>query len=123
MDGKNTVSAFAYYPDSARFSREPVFQVDAEAVRQLAPNKTSKLQPSAAGIHPVLKKLFIISSAANLLVIADPATGKPEAAFELGKKMFPQPEGLTFKSGGWMFISNEGLQEGTILGFEYKPKK
>lgn len=122
MDGKNVVSAFAYYPDSAQFSRTPVFQVNARKVEELSPHKTSKLQPSAAGIHPKTGKLIIISSAANLFVIADPVDGEPESAFELGKKMFPQPEGLTFKSDGWMFISNEGVKEGTILNFKYKPK-
>lgn len=118
MDGKNEVSAFAYYPDSSRFSSEPVFKIDAEAIRQMTPTKTSKLQPSAAAIHPKTHKLFIVSSASSLLVIAD-RNGKPEAAFELGKKLFPQPEGLTFKDGGSLFISNEGVKEGTILSFEY----
>lgn len=122
MDGKNAVSAFAYYPDSAKFSKTPVFTVDAEAVKNMAPSKTSKLQPSAAGIHPKTGKLIIISSASSLFVIADPVTGKPEQVFEIGKKLFPQPEGLTFKSSGYMFISNEGMKEGTILGFEYKDK-
>lgn len=120
MDDKKTVSAFAFYVDSTGFDNNPVFTIDAAAVEKLAPHKTSKLQPSAAGIHPILKKLFIVSSAANLLVIAD-LNGKPESAFELGKKMFPQPEGLTFKSNGYMYISNEGLSKGTILSFAYKP--
>jgi uncharacterized protein YjiK len=120
MDDKKTVSAFAFYVDSTGFDNNPVFTIDAAAVEKIAPHKTSKLQPSATGIHPVLKKLFIISSAANLLVIAD-LNGKVESAFELGKKLFPQPEGLTFKSNGYMYISNEGLSKGTILSFEYTP--
>jgi len=120
-DDKKTVSAFAFYPDSTGFDVNPVYTIDAEEVERLSPHKTSKLQPSAAGIHPILKKLFIISSAANLLVIAD-LNGKVESAFELGKKMFPQPEGLTFKSNGDMYISNEGVTtRATILRFVYKP--
>jgi hypothetical protein len=121
MDDKKTVSAFAFYPDSIGFDNDPVFRIDAAEVERLSPHKTSKLQPSAAGIHPVLKKLFIISSAANSLVIAD-QNGKVESAFELGKKMFPQPEGLTFKSNGDMYISNEGVAaKSTVLRFVYKP--
>ncbi len=120
-DNKKTVSAFAYYPDSIGFDNNPVFTIDAPEVERLSPNKTSKLQPSAAAIHPVLRKLFIISSAANLLVIAD-LNGKVESVFELGKKMFPQPEGLTFKSNGDMYISNEGVgTKATIHRFVYKP--
>jgi len=121
MDDKKTVSAFAFYPDSTGFDNNPVMVIDAAEVEKLSPHKTSKLQPSAASIHPVLRKLFIISSAANLLVIAD-LNGKVESAFELGKKMFPQPEGLTFKSNGDMYISNEGVTaKSTILRFVYKP--
>jgi uncharacterized protein YjiK len=121
MDDKKNVSAFAFYPDSTGFDTNPVFTIDAAEVERLAPNKTSKLQPSAAAIHPVLKKLFIISSAANLLVIAD-LNGKVESVFELGKKLFPQPEGLTFKNNGDMYISNEGVNtRATIHRFVYKP--
>lgn len=105
-DDKRTVSAFAYYPESGEFDTDPIYKIDAEAVKKLAPDKTSKLQPSAAAIHPILKKLYIVSSASNLLVITD-LNGKVESVFELGKKMFPQPEGLTFKNSGDMYISNE----------------
>ena len=122
MDNKKTVSAFAFYPDSTGFNNNPVFTIDAAAVESLPQHKTSKFQPSAASIHPKLKKLFIISSAANLLVIAD-LNGKVESAFELGKKLFPQPEGLTFRSStGDMYISNEGVNtRATIHRFVYKP--
>jgi hypothetical protein len=121
MDNKKTVSAFAFYPDSIGFVNDPVYRIDAAAVDSMAPHKTSKLQPSAARIHPILKKLFIISSAANMLVIAD-LNGKPEGVYQLGKKLFPQPEGLAFKNDGTMYISNEGVTgRGTILKVLYKP--
>jgi uncharacterized protein YjiK len=121
MDGKKSVSAFAYYPDSIGWNNTPVFTIDAGAVEKLSPRKTSKLQPSAAAINPVLKKLFILSSASNQLVIAD-LDGKVEAVYILSQKIFTQPEGLTFKNNGDMYISNEGVNaKGTILGFVYKP--
>jgi len=121
MDNKQKVSAFAYYPDSIGFVNDPVYTIDAAEVQKLSPHKTSKLQPSAAAIHPVLKKLFIVSSAANTLAITD-LNGKVESVFELGKKLFPQPEGLTFKSGGDMYISNEAVTgKATIHRFVYKP--
>lgn len=121
MDNKGTVSAFAFYPDSTGFDSNPVFTINADTIVKLSLFKTSKFQPSAAAIHPVLKKLFIISSASNQLVIAD-LNGKVESVFELGKKLFPQPEGITFKSNGDMYISNEGVSgKGTIHRFVYKP--
>lgn len=121
MDNKSSVSTFAFYLDSTGFDNSPLFTIDADEVRNLSPHKTSKFQPSAAAIHPVLKKLFIISSASNQLAIAG-LNGKVETVTELGKKLFPQPEGLTFKSNGDMYISNEGITgKATILRFVYKP--
>jgi uncharacterized protein YjiK len=124
-DTKKTVSAFAYYPDSSGFESRPVFVINAEEVKRLWDAeklpKTSHLQPSAAAIHPVLKKLFILSSASNQLVIAD-TDGNVESVFLLDKKLFPQPEGITFKNNGDMYISNEGVtSKGTLIRFSYRP--
>ena len=121
QDDKKTVSAFAYYPDSVGFDTKPLYTIDASKVKELSPRSTSKFQPSAARIHPVLKKLFIISSASNQLVIAD-TNGNVESVYMLAKKIFPQPEGLTFKNNGDMYISNEGVaSKGTLLRFVYIP--
>ncbi len=121
MDDKGSITAFAFYLDSIGFDNKPLYKIDARAIEAMAPKKTSKFQPSAAAIHPVLHKLFIISSASSQLVIAD-LNGKPESVFALSKKLFPQPEGLTFKSKGDMYISNEGVNaRGNILRFIYKP--
>ena len=120
-DNKQTVSAFAYYPDSIGFVTEPLYKLDAAKIKQLSPRETSKFQPSAARIHPILKKIFIISSASNQLVIAD-SSGEVEGVYMLARKLFPQPEGLTFKSNGEMFIANEGVTEkATLLKFIYTP--
>lgn len=121
VDDKEVISAYAFYPDSIGFDQKPIFTIDAEQVKALSPQKSSRFQPSAAAVHPVLKKLFIISSASNQLVIAD-RMGKVESVFVLAKKFFPQPEGITFKNNGDMYISNEGAtSKATLLKFLYKP--
>lgn len=118
-DHKQQVSAYACYLDSTGFDSNPVYTISTAAIKAAAPIKSGRFQPSAAAIHPVLKKLFILSSASSQLVITD-LDGKPEGVYELGKKLFPQPEGLTFKSNGDMYISNEGRAEkATILRFPY----
>ena len=119
MDDDKSVSAFAFYPDSIGFDNKPLFTIDAAKVADLSPFKTSKLQPSAGAIHPILQKLFILSSASNQLVIAD-LNGKVESVHKLSPKLFPQPEGITFKEKGDMYISNEGINaKGTLLKFVY----
>lgn len=121
LDSKSEISAFAYYPDSIGFVNDPVYRMDADAIKKMGPNKSHKFQPTAAEIHPVLNKLFIISSPAKQLVIAD-LDGKPEGVYELGRKLFPQPEGITFKKNGDMYISSEGVtSKGTIMRFLFKP--
>jgi len=88
-------------------------------VDSLSPRPTSRFQPSAARIHPVLKKLFILSSASNQLVVTD-LNGNVENVYMLAKNLFPQAEGLTFKSNGDMYISNEAVSsKAELLKFTY----
>lgn len=121
VDNKVAVSAYAYYPDSIGFDTKPLYSIDVAKVKELSPRETSRLQPSAARIHPVLKKLFILSSASNQLVIAN-TNGTVESVYMLAKSLFPQAEGLTFKSNGDMYISNEAVSsKATLLKFIYTP--
>ncbi len=118
-DDEKTVTAFAYYPDSIGFDRKPLYHIDADEVKKLSPFKTSKFQPSAAAIHPIQHKLYILSSASRQLVISD-TEGKVESVFKLSAKLFPQPEGICFKSNGDMIITNEGgMSKSTFLWFTY----
>lgn len=122
-DDAGSVSAFAFYPDSIGFASKPLFVINAVKVKELSPFKTSKLQPSAAAIHPVLQKLFILSSASHQLVIAN-LDGKVESVYKLSPKLFPQPEGIAFiekgKEKGNMYISNEArTSKPTMLKFTY----
>jgi uncharacterized protein YjiK len=118
-DDAQSVSAFAFYPDSIGFDNKPLYTINAAKAAQLSPFKTSKLQPSAAAIHPVLQKLFILSSSSNQLAIAD-LNGNVESVYKLSPKLFPQPEGITFRSNGDMYISNEGINtKATLSKFTY----
>ena len=118
-DDKKVVSAYAYYPDSIGFDNKALFTIDTKMVDSMSPRPTSRFQPSAARIHPVLKKLFILSSASNQLVVTD-LNGNVENVYMLAKKLFPQAEGLAFKSNGDMYISNEAVSsKAELLKFTY----
>ena len=118
-DDEKTISAFAFYPDSIGFDSKPLYTIDADKIKELSPRKTSKFQPSAAAINPVLQKLFIISSASSQLVVAG-LDGRVESVYVLSSKLFPQPEGITFKQNGDMYITNEGINtKATMLKFVY----
>jgi hypothetical protein len=80
-----------------------------------------KFFPSAAAIHPLLNKAYIVSSIGKLLVVTD-KLGKVEEVYKLDPTLFNQPEGITFAPNGDMFISNEGGEgRATLLKFVYKP--
>ena len=118
-DDKKVVSAYAYYPDSIGFDDKPLYTIDVKKIDSLSPRPTSRFQPSAARIHPVLKKLFILSSASNQLVVTD-LSGNIENVYMLAKKLFPQAEGLAFKTNGDMYISNESVtSKADLLKFPY----
>ena len=118
-DDKKVVSAYAYYPDSVGFVNKPLYTIDVKMIDSVSPRPTSRFQPSAARIHPVLKKLFILSSASNQLVVTD-LNGNVENVYMLAKKLFPQAEGLAFKTNGDMYISNEALSsKAELLKFTY----
>lgn len=118
-DDDRSVSAFAFYPDSIGFDNKPLYTIDAKKIEKLSPFKTSKFQPSAAAIHPILQKLFIVSAASNQLAITD-LDGNVDSVYKLSPGLFPQPEGITFKQNGDMYISNEGVnKKSTLLKFLY----
>jgi uncharacterized protein YjiK len=118
-DDKKVVSAYAYYPDSIGFDNKPLYTIDVKKIDSLSPRSTSRFQPSAARIHPVLKKLFILSSASNQLVVTD-LEGNVENVYMLALKLFPQAEGLAFKTNGDMYISNEAVSsKSELLKFTY----
>lgn len=80
-------------------------------------------KPSAAAIHPIEKRLYIVASVNGLLVITD-LQGHVQEAYNLKHRLFLQPEGLAFAPNGDMYISNEGGYDGTanILKFSYKSR-
>jgi len=120
MDDEKSISAFAFYPDSIGFDPKPLYTIDAAKIKDLAPVSSAKFQPSGAAINPVMQKLFILSSASHQLAITD-LNGKVESVYRLSPKLFRQPEGITFKEKGDMYISNEGIKgvKPTLLKFSY----
>jgi uncharacterized protein YjiK len=80
-----------------------------------------KMQISAVGIHPVTKRLFVISGPERILFVFD-MKGNIEYIERLDSDLFPQPEGITFMKNGDMFISSEGgKRSATLVRFNYKP--
>lgn len=115
------IYAYSFNLHSKQFDREPFFVIEMNEVLRKLKDLSAQFQPSAAAIHPITKKLFIIASVGKALLICTP-DGKVEAAHDLNPDQFQQPEGISFAPNGDMFISNEGLNgKATFLIYPYSP--
>ncbi|WP_160713836.1 hypothetical protein [Chitinophaga solisilvae] len=114
-------SAFRFNLATRTFDSTAIYHFDSREIAKLAGNDMRFFKPSAAAIHPVEKRLYIIASVNGLLVISD-LQGHIQEAYNLKHRLFLQPEGLAFAPGGDMYISNEGGYDGVanILKFTYK---
>lgn len=117
-------SAFRFDLATNTFDSTALYTIDDKAVNKVLKDDNAKFKPSAAAIHPVNKRLYILSSAGNLLVVAD-NKGQPIEAYHLNPDEFPQAEGIAFAPNGDMYISNEGKFGGkaTLQIFPYQTKK
>ena len=116
---------------------EPVFDFNLTAVKEFAkkhhielPTRTKKqgeitepvlkFATSAICIHPVTKKLYLLSAADHLLFIFD-MKGNIEHMELLDPVTFNKAEGITFLENGDMLVTNEGQdKKPTVLRFNYK---
>ncbi|CAL1520510.1 SdiA-regulated domain-containing protein [Chitinophaga sp. MM2321] len=116
-------SAYRFDLATKTFDTASLYHFNNKEIANLAGTDMRFFKPSAAAIHPVEKRLYIIASVNRLLVIAD-LEGHIQEAYNLKHRLFPQPEGLAFHRNGDMYISNEGDYDGLahILKFTYKHK-
>ena len=113
-------SAYRFDLQTKTFDTAVFYSISTTEVKKLLKNDDAKFDPSAAAIHPVNKRLYILSSAGNLLVITD-TRGKPIEAFNLNPDKHPQAEGIAFAPDGEMYITNEGRHgKPTLQIFKYK---
>lgn len=121
LDEDGSAGVYAYSLADKTFSGKPLFTLSKTEVNAKLKKPVKSLRPSAAAIHPIQKKLYILSSQQKLLIIAS-TEGKVEQVYKLDKKLFKQPEGICFKPNGDLYISNEAAEGyANILYFAYKP--
>lgn len=78
-----------------------------------------KFRPSAIGIHPVTKELYLLSASDHLLFVFG-RNGKIKSINQLDHKLFNKAEGITFLENGDMLITNEAQdKKASLLRFEY----
>jgi uncharacterized protein YjiK len=124
-----------------KLTSKPAFDFDLQVIRDFAiknnvdlPKKKTKkkgksieepffkFNTSAICIHPITKKLFLLSASDHLLFIFN-NKGDIEQIVQLNTKVFNKAEGISFYENGDMLITNEAQDKvPTLLEFKYKPK-
>ena len=61
--------AYSFDPVADTFSTEPYYTISLKEVKRLMKDYSAECKPSAAAIHPILNKLFVIASVGKVLLI------------------------------------------------------
>lgn len=118
--GKNRRTAYRFDLKNKQFDTTPFYTISSKDVKSILKDGKVDFEPSAAAIHPIEKQLYILSSAGNLLVVAD-LRGAVRNVYRLNPTLYPQAEGITFAPNGDMYITNEAkLGKPTLLHIPYK---
>lgn len=121
--GTGVRTAFRFDLKTRSFDSSSFFTISRGQIKTLMKNADAKFEPSAAAIHPINKRLYILSSAGKLMVVTD-TRGQVMEAYELNPDNFPQAEGIAFAPNGDMYIANEGkFGKPTLLRFPYLPNE
>lgn len=122
FEKKGVRTAFRFDLATQRFDSQPYYTIESKAVADILKDGKIDFNPSAAAIHPIDKRLYILSSAGLLLVITD-TKGKVLGAHRLKPNFYPQAEGIAFASNGDMYVSNEAKYgKPSLLKITYKHK-
>jgi hypothetical protein len=121
----SVIDAYDFDLQKEIYSQAPVYAIEEAAVHKLLNTGKKKFKPSAAAIHPVEKKLYILCSVGRLLMVCN-LQGGVEKAWSLDPAIYAQPEGLAFAPNGDMYISNEGrgtkATKANIMKLTYQDK-
>jgi WD40 repeat protein len=105
---KGNKSFYAFDLKTHILKKDPLFSISEK-----------KFSPTAMALHPHTKEFYILSKEKILVTSKE---GIIKERFKLSSSLFSQPEGISFKEDGTLFISNEALDsEATILEFNYHP--
>lgn len=113
-------TAYRFDLSTMSYDSTPIYRINVADIARLTGGDVGHFKPSAAAIHPIEKRLYIVAAVNRLLVITD-LNGKVLEAHNLNFKKFAQPEGISFAPNGDMYISNEASDESqaNILKFKY----
>ncbi|MFT5998106.1 MAG: hypothetical protein ACI81P_000554 [Neolewinella sp.] len=101
-------------------AQQPLFYVDELEVGKVVYGKTTRyhFKPSGIAVDPITKDIYVLASVGKILIVINRESEIKHIEL-LKKKVFRQPEGLTFNEIGDLFISSEGKSgKGIVATFK-----
>ncbi|WP_164674207.1 SdiA-regulated domain-containing protein [Maribacter litoralis] len=114
INSDNMKGVYAFSLDEYELAYKPVMQLNMndQVLKHFREKKVYKnFRPSDIAIHPKTKEIYMLEGAKPKLLILD-KNGVAKKGYSLNKKVFPQPEGITFSPDGELYISSEGKKDG-----------
>lgn len=114
INSDNMKGVYAFSLDEYKLAYKPVMQLNMndQVLKHFREKKVYKnFRPSDIAIHPKTKEIYMLEGAKPKLLILD-KNGVAKKGYSLNKKVFPQPEGITFSPDGELYISSEGKKDG-----------
>lgn len=112
-----------------KMSTRLFFTISLEEIGRVLGTDIDQFNPSGIAVHPITGDIYVIATSGQLLVVLDPHEFRVRAVAHLPRDPFVQPEGITFRPDGTLYISNEGRTReggpgvGTICRFAYAANK
>ena len=98
---------FAFSLAEKQLLPDPVLRIQQTAIRACSGQTDIVFKPSGIARHPQTGAFYILSAAADMLLIMTPQ-GQITHCQHLPKDLYHQPEGICFSSNGTLYISDEG---------------
>ena len=122
--GSDHKGIYAFDLATRKMAVQPVFKIDLRhEIFQSSSGKKKggAMMPSSIAIHPATGDMYITDGRRAKLLVLD-NKGAVRNLYQLSGNEFAQPEGITFKPNGELYISNEGpKQPANILQVTIQP--
>lgn len=119
---KFTKAVYSFNLNSGKLDKKPFMVIKENMFKQVA-DKDLKFYPSAIGIHPQTKDIYILSTKDTKCLAIFTPDGSGLKSFQfIDKDLMPQPEGICFSPEGVMYISSEGKKGDPGNLFQFNPR-
>lgn len=108
-------------PNTGKLRKQPAYVIDQYRLGEIIYGKQQRylIKPSGIAVHPQTGHIYVIASVGKALIVLDRNSNILQVEL-LDKKLFTQPEGITFSPSMDLLISSEGRGRRPLIA-RFKP--